>query len=497
MSAMKIKRVFVTLAGVLFLFAMVPLAINAQVPEEINFQGYLTDSGGNPLNGDYSMQFSLYDVDTGGIALWSETQPVTVVDGIYNIALGSSSPLSSDLFGGPRYLGVQIGADSEMTPRQVVSSVAYSLYADTASMAYTLADGGIGAGNLFVAGNVGIGTTTPQGGLHVYGNGGDGTALFERSGKILALNPNYGDDNQFAHITTVLGSNMGLKLDANEQTGLTLTTSGNIGIGTSYPSEKLHVYNATSGYNDPIAIFESGTHSRIDIRGPGTDKSLGIQFSDPNDSWKGGFLLNETTNDLEFFTNSDGNNPRMVIEDQYGTLDLESGIRCWGLTTEGGRVYVEREVEHDNVAFGMYSIVTAHKAEGIRAWGHGTYGIGVAGGGDYYDFFAQGDGVNYGAWSSIRWKMNVVEIDSPLEKLAELRGVYFDWDEEHGGQKDVGCIAEEVGKVFPEIVAYEENGIDAHGMDYSKLTPFLIEVAKAQQQLIDQLEKRVEELENK
>ena len=40
---------------------------------------------------------------------------------------------------------------------------------------------------------------------------------------------------------------------------------------------------------------------------------------------------------------------------------------------------------------------------------------------------------------------------------------------------DVGMIAEEVGKVLPEIVSYEENGIDATGMDYSKMTPLLVE----------------------
>lgn len=75
--------------------------------------------------------------------------------------------------------------------------------------------------------------------------------------------------------------------------------------------------------------------------------------------------------------------------------------------------------------------------------------------------------------------------------------MYFDWDEEHGGHHDVGMIAEEVGKVLPEIVVYEENGIDADGMDYSKLTPLLVEVAKAQQKLIEELTKRIEELEDR
>jgi len=105
-----------------------------------------------------------------------------------------------------------------------------------------------------------------------------------------------------------------------------------------------------------------------------------------------------------------------------------------------------------------------------------TYGVhGASNSAAGYDFFAAGAGVNYGSPSSIRWKSNIDPIDRPLEKLARLRGVYFDWDAEHGGHHDVGMVAEEVGKVLPEIVNYEENGIDANGMDYSKLTPLLVE----------------------
>ena len=63
--------------------------------------------------------------------------------------------------------------------------------------------------------------------------------------------------------------------------------------------------------------------------------------------------------------------------------------------------------------------------------------------------------------------------------MSQLQGVYFDWDQEHGGHHDVGMIAEEVGEVLPEIVSFEENGIDASGMDYSKLTPLLVEAVNA------------------
>ena len=125
-------------------------------------------------------------------------------------------------------------------------------------------------------------------------------------------------------------------------------------------------------------------------------------------------------------------------------------------------------VWHD---FGRYRLFgSATAASGTN---YGVYGESNSTSG--YDFFADGVGTDYGSSSSIRWKRNVRTIDQPLAKVARLRGVYFDWDAEHGGHHDVGMIAEEVGAVLPEIVQYEENGIDANGMDYSKLTPLLVE----------------------
>ncbi len=49
---------------------------------------------------------------------------------------------------------------------------------------------------------------------------------------------------------------------------------------------------------------------------------------------------------------------------------------------------------------------------------------------------------------------------------------------------------EEVGEVLPEIVQYEENGIDATGMDYSKLAPLLVEAVKALKKKNDELQEQ-------
>lgn len=95
-------------------------------------------------------------------------------------------------------------------------------------------------------------------------------------------------------------------------------------------------------------------------------------------------------------------------------------------------------------------------------------------------------------YSSRRWKENINTIDDALEKILKLRGVEYDWKE--SGKHDIGLIAEEVGEVIPEIVTYEENGIDAKSVDYSRLVSLLIEASKEQQSKIESMQAEIAEL---
>ncbi len=100
-------------------------------------------------------------------------------------------------------------------------------------------------------------------------------------------------------------------------------------------------------------------------------------------------------------------------------------------------------------------------------------------------------------YSSIRWKENITSIDHPLDKIQELRGVYFNWKKEQGGVRDIGLIAEEVGKIIPEVVSYEENGKDASGITYDRLVALLVEGIKELKVENDALKKRIDDLEKK
>jgi hypothetical protein len=95
-------------------------------------------------------------------------------------------------------------------------------------------------------------------------------------------------------------------------------------------------------------------------------------------------------------------------------------------------------------------------------------------------------------YSSRRWKTNIHPISGGVEKVKQIRGVYFDWT--NNGKRDLGLMAEEVGKVLPEVVAYEENGKDAKSLDYARLVAVLVEAVKEQQKEIESLKGEIESL---
>ena len=91
--------------------------------------------------------------------------------------------------------------------------------------------------------------------------------------------------------------------------------------------------------------------------------------------------------------------------------------------------------------------------------------------------------------SDYRLKDNVKQIENAMDKVSQIRGVEFEWNDKqvvHEGQ-DIGVIAQEVEKVAPEIVATRDNGYKA--VNYQKLTALLIEAVKELQEEIKELKK--------
>ncbi len=93
---------------------------------EINYQGRLTDSGSNPLNGTYDMQFQLWNAETGGSQVGTDitVSNVSVDNGLFNVKI----PVTHSWFNGQAlWLRVKVGTDDWMTPRQEILPAPYAL----------------------------------------------------------------------------------------------------------------------------------------------------------------------------------------------------------------------------------------------------------------------------------------------------------------------------------------------------------------------------------
>ena len=99
-----------------------------------------------------------------------------------------------------------------------------------------------------------------------------------------------------------------------------------------------------------------------------------------------------------------------------------------------------------------------------------------------------GDVIAFAA-SDKRLKENIQPIPNALDKLNQISGYTFDWNnktEVHGHEgHDIGVIAQEIEKVLPEVVTTRDNGYKA--VKYEKIVPLLIQAIKELQQEINEL----------
>ena len=89
-------------------------------------------------------------------------------------------------------------------------------------------------------------------------------------------------------------------------------------------------------------------------------------------------------------------------------------------------------------------------------------------------------------------KKNIKKITNPLERIIQLEGVSFNWKKDN--QESIGLIAQDVEKVFPELVFTNKEGLKT--VAYGNLIAPLIEALKIQDNKIEQLIKEIEQLKN-
>jgi len=114
--------------------ALITLPAFGAVPQTISYQGVLTDGSGVIVpDGPHNFAFSLFNVPSGGAALWGpENQNgVAVTRGGFSVLLGSVTPLTLP-FDQPYYLQIAVDGGAPLLPRVALASSPYSLRAKIA-----------------------------------------------------------------------------------------------------------------------------------------------------------------------------------------------------------------------------------------------------------------------------------------------------------------------------------------------------------------------------
>lgn len=379
------------------------------------------------------------------------------------------------------------------------------------------------------AGDVGIGTTSPDAKLDVNGGvkvGADATCTVAKSGTIaynssniefcvagtwVALGSGGGSGGDFKSDGTVsmtaamkgfagLAATPGYSFSSAANYGMfyasnklgftaagaermTIASNGNVGVGITSPAASLHVSAETAISSANTTANSSPTLTLIKINGSSyasqsplaTNHTLGsIRFGGSNTSVAGEFTGNAAGIDVVAeATFSPSSQPTTMA---FSTTAANS-------TTLSPRMYI---LSNGNVGIGV-----SNPDKKLNVAGD----VKVTG-----SVEANGNTLT----SDLRYKRNIASVESSLQKILNIRGVTYDWrtdefpEKEFTTDKQLGVIAQEVETQFPEAVHTDKNGYKS--VSYTSLVAPLIEavkelfVSKADVQRVEKLELENQEM---
>jgi len=365
------------------------------------------------------------------------------------------------------------------------------------------------------AGNVGIGTTSPQAPLNIYNTSSGGAAA-------TLMNIQYGtnQDSFIFSYDTTLGSGGGMRLtntygstgsdlatikifSASSTTGaigfftnngsgqterMRITAAGNVGIGTASPGYPLDIQ--TSGY--PLRLLSSSTDDIIRFENTASGGRIYHVGSTGTGSGAGvGFCIFDVTASApRMLINASGNvgigitNPSSALN--FGVQVVNKIIALYdgvGNTTVATAT--------DFYGFGINGATLRYQTDSSSAV-HKFYG-----GTTLYATIAASAATFAGdviAYSDRRVKADLKLIENALEKVTLLNGYTFSrTDYEDKEKRYAGVVAQEVLEVLPEVVAQDENG--TYSVAYGNLTALLIEAIKEERSERLKVEERLARLE--
>jgi hypothetical protein len=341
----------------------------------------------------------------------------------------------------------------------------------------------VGSNLLFVSssGFIGINNVSPTVALDVTGAG-------KFSSSVSATSYNATTQNIFS-------------VDGTER--MRITSAGNVGINISTPTARLEIFdNSNSGI---LRLSKDGGQQRGALEfgrnNGGSFQTCGSIIVDSDSA--------SVNNGIMYFytSNSAGTNTERMQIDSDGVVTIKGGKQLSidsGVTGDAG-LFIKSEGTNTT---GFTNIQGFHGAVGFtssivmqRYGGNILMGTTSDNGERLYVSGAIRATGTITANSDISLKKNLLKIENALEKVEQINGYTYELKSDDS-KRHGGVIAQEIDKVFPEIVNTGNDGL--MGVEYGNISALLIEAIKEQQKAIQELSaentsliNRIEALENK
>jgi hypothetical protein len=381
------------------------------------------------------------------------------------------------------------------------------------------------ASRMFIAdaGNVGIGTLYPTSKLHLSGSINDAVTLLletdsssQETSVDFICNSTGGRRWRLGTGGTAGGyanGSIGFYDVTSGSMKMMIASSGNVAIGTNYPTEELHVSKINAGSETVIKVENpsttNGTQARFDMA-TGTPNAYAVLYVEedstinPHTRWGAGegliggtligiasaapFIIQDANKERMRILSSgnvgigtDSPTDRLYVTDSGGTMTNITRPGGWGggITTfdvyAGGTIGVGSMTGDLSASIGNNGVIMGKSLAGI-----GNRAV-----------YSDANGVLTNTASDGTLKENVSAVSQGLNEVLQLNPVSFTWKdtEKHGSQKEIGFIAQEVQPLIPEVIG--ENFDGTLSLDYAKMISVL---TKAIQELNDKVEAQAAEI---
>jgi len=353
-------------------------------------------------------------------------------------------------------------------------------------------------------GNVGIGTSTPNAPLQFQNTAANRKiVLFEGANNDhqfygFGINANtlryqtasFFSDHVFYSGFSQLSSDELLRIKGN----------GNVGIGNASPTNKLSV-SGNADFSGNVGIGNSTPNAPLQFQNVGASRKIVLFEGANNDHQFYGFGINANTlryqtagnvADHVFFSAADattsqelmrikGNgNIGLGVTDPAFKLDVGARMRIRATPDFTAGLWLNNEANTASSAFaGMRSDTEL-----------GFYGQTGTFGWRFYVNTTTGNAFLQGGLtqnSDARLKKDIIPLSNSLEAIQQLSGYSYHWKDAANPDEQIGLLAQEIQKVYPQLVKENEQG--TLSVNYSGMVPVLLEAIKEQQKQIEELKK--------